>query len=201
MSYRRRLRSLFLYLCYVFRALINSLYVDSARAPWASFCFRFITIFVFLSLHIPPSHPQWQQLLFYRRSRRVLVTVDFMKWRQLPKWNCCFSLSHRVKTTMHDVCMKIDNTLITKTQKTPWVQRHKISSVAFFLLFHAGLHTNQRGTTDVAWTEGGELDPHEEVRLSFAGSRRDQEDPQVVLDPQESPGKIKSREVELGSEM
>ena len=29
-SYRRRLRSLLLYLCYVFRALINSLCVDSA---------------------------------------------------------------------------------------------------------------------------------------------------------------------------
>ena len=26
--------------CYVFRALINSLFLDSARALWASFCFR-----------------------------------------------------------------------------------------------------------------------------------------------------------------
>ena len=47
--------------------------------------------------------------------------------------------------------------------------------------------------------EGGELDSHEEVRLSFAGPgeimRRE-----VVLDPQESPGEIKSREAELGSE-
>ena len=48
--------------------------------------------------------------------------------------------------------------------------------------------------------EGGELDSHEEVRLSFAGpgeiKRRD-----VVLDPQLSPDKeIKSREVELGPE-
>ena len=45
----------------------------------------------------------------------------------------------------------------------------------------------------------GELDCHEEVRLSFVGpgeiKRRE-----VVLDPQESPGEIKSREVELGSE-
>ena len=36
-SYRRRLISLS-YVCYVFRALINSL--DSAQALWASFCFR-----------------------------------------------------------------------------------------------------------------------------------------------------------------
>ena len=47
--------------------------------------------------------------------------------------------------------------------------------------------------------EGGELDSHEEVRLSFAGpgeiKRRE-----VVVVPQESPGEIKSREVELGSE-
>ena len=47
--------------------------------------------------------------------------------------------------------------------------------------------------------EGGELDYHEEVRLSFAGSgeikRRE-----VVLDPQESLEEIKCREVELGSE-
>ena len=47
--------------------------------------------------------------------------------------------------------------------------------------------------------EGGELDYHEEVRLSFAGSgeikRRE-----VVLDPQVSPEEIKIREVELGSE-
>ena len=47
--------------------------------------------------------------------------------------------------------------------------------------------------------EGGELDSHEEVRLSFADpgviERRE-----VVLDPQESPGEIKSREVELGSQ-
>ena len=40
-SYRRQLRSLFLGLCDVFRALINSLVcVDSARALWTSFCFR-----------------------------------------------------------------------------------------------------------------------------------------------------------------
>ena len=47
--------------------------------------------------------------------------------------------------------------------------------------------------------EGGELDSHEEVRLSFAGpgelKRRE-----VVLDPQVIPEEIKSREVELGSE-
>ena len=47
--------------------------------------------------------------------------------------------------------------------------------------------------------EGGELDSHEEVRLSFAGpgeiKRR-----VAVLDPQLSPEEIKSREVELGSE-
>ena len=47
--------------------------------------------------------------------------------------------------------------------------------------------------------EGGELDSHEEVRLSFAGpgeiKRRE-----GVLDPQESPEEIKSREVELSSE-
>ena len=46
--------------------------------------------------------------------------------------------------------------------------------------------------------EGGELDSHEEVN-SFAGpgeiKRRE-----VVLDPQESPEEIKSREVEPGSE-
>ena len=47
--------------------------------------------------------------------------------------------------------------------------------------------------------EGGELDSHEDFRLSFAGlgeiKRRE-----VELDPQESPEEIKSREVELGSE-
>ena len=45
--------------------------------------------------------------------------------------------------------------------------------------------------------QGGELDSHEEVRLSYAGpgeiKRRE-----VVLDPPESPGEINSREVELG---
>ena len=43
------------------------------------------------------------------------------------------------------------------------------------------------------------LDSHEEVKLSFAGpgeiKRRE-----VVLDPQESPEEIKSRQAELGSE-
>ena len=44
------------------------------------------------------------------------------------------------------------------------------------------------------------LDSHEEVRLSFAhpGEIKGRE---VVLDPQESPGDIRSREVELGSEI
>ena len=42
-SYRRRLRSLLLYLCYVFRTLeLTPLCVDSARALWASSCFRFL---------------------------------------------------------------------------------------------------------------------------------------------------------------
>ena len=43
------------------------------------------------------------------------------------------------------------------------------------------------------------MDSHEEVKVSFAGpgeiKRRE-----VVLDPQESPEEIKSREAELGSE-
>ena len=39
----------------------------------------------------------------------------------------------------------------------------------------------------------------EEVRLSFAGPDEIKR-MEVVLDPQESPEKIKSREVELGSE-
>ena len=47
--------------------------------------------------------------------------------------------------------------------------------------------------------EGGELDSHEKVRLSFVGpgeiKRRE-----VVLDPQVSPEEIESRKVELGSE-
>ena len=47
--------------------------------------------------------------------------------------------------------------------------------------------------------EGGELDFHEEIRLSFAGPA-EIERMKRVLDPQESPGEIKSREVELGSE-
>ena len=42
-SYLRRLRSSLLYLCYVFRALINS-----ARALWGSFCFRFMSSQVLL---------------------------------------------------------------------------------------------------------------------------------------------------------
>ena len=42
-SYRRRLRSSLLDLCHVFRAVINSLGVDSTRALWASFCFRFLS--------------------------------------------------------------------------------------------------------------------------------------------------------------
>ena len=46
---------------------------------------------------------------------------------------------------------------------------------------------------------GGELDSHEKVRLSLVGlgeiKRRE-----VVLNPQESPEEIKSKEVELGSE-
>ena len=44
--------------------------------------------------------------------------------------------------------------------------------------------------------EGGELDPHEEV-TRICGSRRDQMR-EVVLDPQVSPEKIRSREVQLG---
>ena len=47
--------------------------------------------------------------------------------------------------------------------------------------------------------EGGELDFHEKVRLSFAGSG-DIKRREVVLDPQDSPEEMKSREVELGSE-
>ena len=46
--------------------------------------------------------------------------------------------------------------------------------------------------------EGGELDSHEEVRLSFAGPDEIKK-MEVVLDPQDSPGEINSREVELGS--
>ena len=52
---------------------------------------------------------------------------------------------------------------------------------------------------EISEEEGGEMDSHEEVRLSFAGpgeiKRRE-----VVVVPQESPEEIKSREVELGSE-
>ena len=40
-SYRRQLRSLLLYLCYVFQ--LNPLCVDSARVLWASFCFKIVT--------------------------------------------------------------------------------------------------------------------------------------------------------------
>ena len=47
--------------------------------------------------------------------------------------------------------------------------------------------------------EGGELDSHEEARLSFA-SPGEIKRMEGVLDPQESPEKIKSRQVELGSE-
>ena len=47
--------------------------------------------------------------------------------------------------------------------------------------------------------EGGGLDSHEEDRLSFAGPS-EIKIREVVLDPQESPGEIKSRDVELGSE-
>ena len=42
-SYRSRLMSLLLYLCYAFRALINSLVSWFARALSASFCFIFLT--------------------------------------------------------------------------------------------------------------------------------------------------------------
>ena len=45
--------------------------------------------------------------------------------------------------------------------------------------------------------EGGELDYHKEVRLSFAGPGKIKRQ-EVVLDPQVSPEEIKSREVELG---
>ena len=45
----------------------------------------------------------------------------------------------------------------------------------------------------------GDLDSHEEVRLSFAGPGEIKRT-EVVLDPQESLGQIKSREVELDSE-
>ena len=41
-SYRRRLRSLLLYLCYVFRVIRNSLCVDSDRVLWVLFCFRLV---------------------------------------------------------------------------------------------------------------------------------------------------------------
>ena len=45
--------------------------------------------------------------------------------------------------------------------------------------------------------EGGDLDSHEEVRLSFAGPGEIKR-MEVVLDPQESLGEIKKRQVELG---
>ena len=47
--------------------------------------------------------------------------------------------------------------------------------------------------------EGGELDSHEDVRLSFAGPG-EVKMREVVLDPQFSPEEIKSMEVEVGSE-
>ena len=45
--------------------------------------------------------------------------------------------------------------------------------------------------------EGGELDSHEKVRLSFAGSG-DIKRREAVLDPQVSPEEIKRTEMELG---
>ena len=47
-SYRRRIRSLLLCLCHVFRALINSLGVNCARALWATFCFIFVIFSAYL---------------------------------------------------------------------------------------------------------------------------------------------------------
>ena len=46
-SYRRRLRSLLLYLCYAFRALINSLGVDLYTVMDIIFLFLIINFFLF----------------------------------------------------------------------------------------------------------------------------------------------------------
>ena len=65
---------------------------------------------------------------------------------------------------------------------------------------HVYLLTTARSESRRDQEEGGELDSHDEVRLSFAGPGEIKWR-EVVLDPQESPEEIKkNREVELGSE-
>ena len=69
-SNRRQLRSLLLYLCYVFRPLIlTPLSVDSARALWASFCLRFsnFRVFTFCQL-ICDRLEEWDSLFAIRVS-------------------------------------------------------------------------------------------------------------------------------------
>ena len=58
-----------------------------------------------------------------------------------------------------------------------------------------GVQQTSHGQREVSWTLTKKFDSH------LPGPGEIKRDPQVVLDPQESPGKIKSREVELGSEM
>ena len=84
-SYRKRLGSLLLYLCYVFRVRINSLCVDSARALWASFCFRLLSGRVCLVIAhrycIPPVHLNRKRI----ESRR---NICFKPWRTHPMSSC-----------------------------------------------------------------------------------------------------------------
>ena len=77
-SYRSRLRSLLLYLCYVFPAVLVlriSLCVDSARALWASFCFRFVVYELFVTLPLTINENMKMAVIAAHRNAGVSLAV------------------------------------------------------------------------------------------------------------------------------
>ena len=96
-SYRGRLKSLLLYLCSVFRALeLTPLCVDSARALWASFCFRFL---------VRLSHSLVQAWLSVYRSLPDYRSVSVC----LPYYQC----THELNIYVHG-CKRLEFDLLRK---------------------------------------------------------------------------------------
>ena len=112
-SYRRRLRSLLLYLCYVFQTLNNltPLCVDSARVLWASFCFRFLFPFnleqvktIHYTLLAHRHRQKFFRLSIVFRYMVQQVQLHFLTvglFNQTENWKGCVSLSLKAAQTLN----------------------------------------------------------------------------------------------------
>ena len=95
------------YLCYVFRALLTPLCIDSARALRASFCFRFVTVTSFMSRpltlsfrsqfsvrHVavqPGSRPRYMNLTtFHWLLSHKVCALQFLSLKFLYYYNVSF---------------------------------------------------------------------------------------------------------------